>query len=110
MEMAAMGMELVASWGTEALTQRLAQVTRKIANGLAGLGVQILDERLRAPHILSLGFPRGVPEGLFQSLAAEQIYVAPRLGRMRIAPHVYNNDADIERFIAVIRQSLRARI
>ena len=109
MEMAAIGMEMVAGWGTAALTQRLSVVTRRIAAALADCGVHIVDERLRAPHILSLGLPEGTPDGLFQSLAAAQIYVAPRLGRMRIAPHVYNDDADIERFIAAMRQSLRTR-
>ena len=108
MEMAAIGMEMIAAWGAAALSQRLSHVTRTIADALSDRGVHILDERLRAPHILSLGFPGGAPDGLFQALAAAQIYVAPRLGRMRIAPHVYNDDADVERFIAVMRTLLNA--
>jgi len=40
-----------------------------------------------------------MPTGLIENLAAERIYVAPRLGRMRISPHVYNDEADIDRFI-----------
>ena len=41
----------------------------------------------------------GMPEGLIESLAAENIHVAPRLGRMRISPHVYNDEKDIDRFV-----------
>ena len=52
---------------------------------------------LRAPHILSVGFRDGMPEGLIENLAAENIYV--RLGRMRISPHVYNDTGDIDRFV-----------
>ena len=59
---------------------------------------------MRAPHILSLKFPRGIPEGLIECLAAERIYVAPRLGRIRISPHVYNDETDIDRFIAAFRK------
>jgi selenocysteine lyase/cysteine desulfurase len=33
-----------------------------------------------------------------QNLWAQQIYVAPRLGRLRVSPHVYNDEADIDRF------------
>ena len=51
-------------------------------------------------------FPRGMPEGLIERLAAEQVYVAARLGRMRISPHVYNDEADVDRFIAVMRGAL----
>ena len=31
--------------------------------------------------------------------------VSPRLGLMRISPHVYNDEADIDRFVSVLRQA-----
>jgi selenocysteine lyase/cysteine desulfurase len=107
MEMAAMGMELLAAWGAAAVVERLSAMTRRIAEGLAGANnLQVPDERFRAPHILSLGFPGGMPGDLMPTLAGEQIYVAPRLGRMRISPHVYNDEADIDRFVATMKQAL----
>ena len=106
MEMAAIGMEMMAKWGTEAVSQRLSLITRRIAEGLTGLPVEIPREHLRAPHILGLGFGGNPPAGLFQALAGEQIYVASRLGRMRIAPHVYNDEADVEKFVAAMRRHL----
>jgi selenocysteine lyase/cysteine desulfurase len=45
-----------------------------------------------------------MPERLVRELADEQVYVAPRIGRMRISPHVYNDEEDIERFLASFRQ------
>jgi selenocysteine lyase/cysteine desulfurase len=59
---------------------------------------------VRAPHILSLSFPAGMPERLIAQLAAEHIYVAARIGRMRISPHVYNDEDDIDRFVASFRR------
>src|SRR3954469_22275898 len=98
MEMAAIGMELMAQWGADAVVERLSAMTRRIAEGLAGANnVQIPDERFRAPHILSLGFTGGMPPDLMKTLAGQQIYVAPRLGRLRISPHVYNDEADVDR-------------
>ena len=41
-----------------------------------------------------------------ERLAAEGIYVAPRLGRMRISPHVYNDEEDVDRFVAALRRVL----
>jgi selenocysteine lyase/cysteine desulfurase len=30
--------------------------------------------------------------------------VAPRIGRVRISPHVYNDEEDIDRFVASFRR------
>jgi selenocysteine lyase/cysteine desulfurase len=108
MEMAALGMEMMASWGADAIAQRLSVMTRRIADGLAGTTVQVLDECFRAPHILSLGFANGMPPKLIPELASQQIYVAPRLGRMRVSPHVYNDEADVDRFVAAMKHALVA--
>ncbi len=102
LEMAAVGMELVAQWGSAAVVERLRALTGRIAAGLAVTGALLPDERLRAPHILSLAFPGGMPEDLIERLAAAQIYVAPRLGRLRISPHAYNDEADADRFVEVL--------
>jgi selenocysteine lyase/cysteine desulfurase len=106
MEMAAVGMEMLAEWGTAAITPRLQMLTARIADGLRNTGVRVPDESVRAPHILSLGFPGGMPAGLIEGLAGEHIYVAPRLGRMRISPHVYNDEEDVERFVKVLAKRL----
>jgi selenocysteine lyase/cysteine desulfurase len=51
----------------------------------------------------------GMPEGLIESLAAENIHVAPRLGRMRISPHVYNDERDIDRFAEAFHRLMTPR-
>jgi selenocysteine lyase/cysteine desulfurase len=107
MEMAAIGMEMMAEWGTAAVSQRLAMLTERIADGLHGIGVSMLERRVRAPYILSLNFKDGMTKSLVDGLAADGIYVAPRLGRMRISPHVYNDEADCDRFVAALTRRLR---
>jgi selenocysteine lyase/cysteine desulfurase len=107
MEMAAIGMEMMAEWGNPAVTQRLTMLTERIADGLRNTGVRVPDPKFRAPHVLSLGFPGGMPAGLIEGLAGEGIYVAPRLGRMRISPHVYNDEADVDRFVTALTKRLR---
>jgi selenocysteine lyase/cysteine desulfurase len=99
MEMAAIGMEMMAQWGRQAVVERLAALTARLAAGLSGATVDVPDARTRAPHILSLRFRDGIPPGLIGSLAAENIHVAPRLGWMRISPHVYNDEDDMDRFL-----------
>jgi selenocysteine lyase/cysteine desulfurase len=104
LEMAALGMEMVAAWGSDAIVARLRMLTGAIAEGLRNSGVLIADERVRAPHILCLSFPRGMPDGLIERLAQANVYVAQRLGRLRISPHVYNDETDADRFVEVFRR------
>lgn len=107
LEMAAIGMEMIAEWGAARIAQRLAMLTERIAEGVRGLGVGIPQRHLRAPHILSLGFKDGAAKALVEGLATEGIYVAPRLGRMRVSPHVFNDEADADRFVAALTRRLR---
>jgi selenocysteine lyase/cysteine desulfurase len=104
LEMASLGMELLAQWGCDAVQERLRTLTCRLADELRDAGVTTSDVSVRAPHILSLQFPAGMPERLVEQLAAEQVYVAPRIGRMRISPHVYNDVDDIDRFLASFRR------
>src|SRR6516225_2821400 len=106
MEMAAIGMEMMAEWGGPAIAQRLAVLTERIAEQVRPLGLAVPHERLRAPHILSLGFRDGMPNGLVERLAAEGVYVAARLGRLRISPHVYNDEADADRCVETLARRL----
>ena len=104
MEMAAIGMEMMAGWGNDAVVGRLSMLTGKLADGLGNLGVGLLDPKLRAPHILCVSFPKGMAPDLAKKLAAENVHAAPRLGRLRISPHVYNDEQDVDRFVEVFRK------
>jgi selenocysteine lyase/cysteine desulfurase len=104
LEMAAVGMEMMAGWGNEPIVARLSMLTDRLADGLANFGVRVIDKKLRAPHVLSLAFPKGMAPDLPKKLAAENVYAAPRLGRLRISPHVYNDEEDVDRFVEVLRK------
>jgi len=104
MEMASIGMEMMAGWGNDAVVGRLAMLTSRLADGLGNLGVGLLDPKVRAPHILCVSFPKGMAPDLPKRLAAEGVHAAPRLGRLRISPHVYNDEQDVERFVEVFRR------
>jgi selenocysteine lyase/cysteine desulfurase len=112
MEMAAIGMEMMADWGAAPIAARLGALTGRLAEQLGeaahGGRFSFPHAKVRSPHIFCLGFPGGkVPSGLTQGLAAQKIYVAPRLGRLRVSPHVYNDEADVDRFAQALLAGIR---
>jgi selenocysteine lyase/cysteine desulfurase len=109
LEMAAVGMEMMAGWGADAVAERLRALTDRMAEGLRGAagGVRVAGARTRAPNLLCLEFPDGMPGGLVERLAAEGVHVAARVGRVRVSPHVYNDEEDADRFVEALRRAAR---
>jgi len=107
LDMAATGMEMMAAWGQPAIAERCAMLTARLEEGLAAAGALLPKRNLRAPHILCVAFPGGMPSDLVAALAAQGAHAAPRLGRLRISPHVYNDEEDVDRFVAAFRNVLR---
>lgn len=106
LEMAAIGMETVAGWGLPAVEERLRFLTTRLAEQLRFPGLHFPEQRMRAPHILSLAFPDEMPGGLAERLAAKNVFAAPRLGRLRISAHAYNDEEDVDRFVKVFREEI----
>lgn len=107
LEMAAVGMEFLAGLGVASVTARLHALTDGLAERVSALPVRLMDRRFRAPNLLCLEFPGGMDPALVPRLAAEGVHVAARVGRMRISPHVYNDEADLDRFAEVLARQLR---
>jgi selenocysteine lyase/cysteine desulfurase len=104
MEMAAKGMELIQSLGQAAIEARLDYITGLIAKGLADSPYTIPERRIRAPQLICLGLPASAPADLVARLTAENIHVAPRIGRIRISPHIYNDEEDVAKLVGALKR------
>ncbi len=103
---AAAGIDMLLGWGIANVAETLG--ARNIALGKAAeeIGLRAPDPASRAPHFLSLGFPGDVPAKLPERLAEENVFVSLRGRSLRVTPHVYNDDADCERLIAVLKKAI----
>jgi selenocysteine lyase/cysteine desulfurase len=97
------GLEQILAWGVEAIAATLARRTEAIAERAAGLGLTSAPPHRRAGHFLGLGFADAVPTGLPERLADERVYVSLRGRSLRITPHLYNEESDVERLFAVLQ-------
>jgi len=100
------GLEQLLAWGVDRIAATLAAKTAVIAERAAGLGLRTGPAQLRAGHYLGLRFPGGAPPQLPERLAEQQVYVSVRGASLRVTPHLYNDEADIERLFAVLHAAL----
>jgi selenocysteine lyase/cysteine desulfurase len=88
------------AWSVAAISDTLGAMTAAIESRL--LEREVTGQRGRAPHFLSVRFPGGLPEGIEERLAAAGVHVSLRGERMRITPHLYNDEADLERLFSAL--------
>lgn len=108
MPMAIAAMEQILDWGVAAIAETLAIKTAAIAERASALDLSSVTPRLRAGHFLGLRFSHGLPAGLPELLAAEQIFASVRGDSLRVTPHLYNTEADVERFSQVLEQTIKS--
>jgi selenocysteine lyase/cysteine desulfurase len=96
----------VESWGPAAVEARLRGLTDRLAEGAAKLGLTVLPRPLRAPHILGLRIPGGMPPGLIEALAGQGVHASDRLGVLRVSPHVWVDEADLGQFQGALATAL----
>ncbi len=91
-------LEQLLDWQAPRIQRYLYGIVNPYVEVLRSLGVDIADEQDRAGNIFGLGLPDHVdPQMLKQRLVEQQIHVSVRGKVLRIAPHVYNDEADIGR-------------
>jgi selenocysteine lyase/cysteine desulfurase len=102
--MAIAALRQVLEWKVENIRQTLSVLTRMIAKEAAKLGCESLPASGRVNHMIGIRLPNGIPAGLRERLAEAKIFVSVRGDAIRIAPHLYNDESDVEKFFAVLRK------
>lgn len=94
----------ILDWGVENIAETLKAKTSVITQGLAPFG--FTPSPKRAPHYLGLRREGGIPDRLLAKLTDKKIYVSVRGPAMRVTPHVYCDDNDIDRLIEGVKAIL----
>jgi len=106
MPMATAALDLLHEWQPERVSAALAPLTARIEAGARSLGLQPIPAADRLPHLIGVRFPKGEPAGLRERLAEERVFVSLRANAVRVAPHLYNDEADVDRLLAVLESVL----
>lgn len=100
--MAAAALDLIADWQPERVSEAVAPLTARVEDGARRLGFEPVPAAERVPHLIGVRFPAGEPQGLRQRLADNRVFVSLRANAVRVAPHLYNDEADIDRLLNVL--------
>ena len=103
---AAAALRQILDWGVENIAVTLRAKTDAIADRTAAIGLVVAPGHARAPHLIGISKPGGFPKELPNLLAQKKIFVSVRGESIRIAPHVYTSEEDIERLFSALRKAL----
>ena len=114
--LAAMGasIELLARFGPQAMSGRVIEITDYACERLRGIGAEIFSPREPAPSMNADAHKSGIvvfklpgqdSESLKNRCLEQNIVLSCRSGMIRISPHAYNNEADIERLVEELGKS-----
>jgi selenocysteine lyase/cysteine desulfurase len=107
MPVAEASLKLLSEWTVPRIFETLRLRTAAIAGRAHGeFGIGSVPAHRRAGHYLGLRFSGGIPSDLPMRLAAADVYVSVRGHAMRVTPHVWNTDDDVEKLFAVLKAAL----
>jgi selenocysteine lyase/cysteine desulfurase len=95
-------LDLIEGWGVDNIAETLSAKTVAIADTATAKGFTAAPLAKRGPHFLALAFPGAVPSGLVERLAAANVHVSLRGTSLRVTPHLYIDDADVEALLVAL--------
>ena len=98
---------LLLELGPEAVERRVLALADRVADGagLAGWTVASPRGATERSGIVSLSREGVEAREVAERLAAQGIVVADRAGRLRVSPHVYNTEEEVDRALAALAES-----
>jgi selenocysteine lyase/cysteine desulfurase len=103
---AAAAIRQILAWGVENIAVTLRVKTDAIAERAREIGLAFAPKHTRAPHLIGIARAGGFPKNLPTLLAREKIFVSVRGDSIRIAPHLYTTEEEIQRLFSALRNAL----
>ncbi len=99
-------LELLASYGPKALGQRILQITEFACQALqdAGATIKSIREGDKRSGIVAFHWPTGEMAALRHQMRDKKIVLSYRGGCLRISPHAYTTEGDIEQFVGSLQE------
>ena len=97
MPMAIAALTQVGEWGIAAIQETLSELTAEVEQQAMAAGYETPKRSDRVGHMIGIKIPPDRVAAIAAKLSAQRIFVSFRGSSMRIAPHLYNDVADIQK-------------
>jgi cysteine desulfurase/selenocysteine lyase len=87
-------LDMMLEIGASAIETRVLELAEQVRAMLCGLGASVNSD---ASQIVTACLPGREPGALVRRLREERILVSARHGRLRVSPHFYNDESDVEK-------------
>jgi cysteine desulfurase / selenocysteine lyase len=97
-------LDLITELGMETIEARVIALTDRLCDGLARKGYHVRSPRgdRERSGIVIFDSAAHPTDDIFQRLAADDVIVSVRGGAIRVSPHYYNTEAEIERLLRLL--------
>ena len=106
MPMAVAALGQILEWGVSEIAATLTGMTETIGKRALAMGFSVAPSEFRASHLIGLRCSEALPGDLSERLAQHQVYVSIRGNSVRVSPHLYNREQDIDRLFDVLAKVL----
>jgi len=98
-------LKLLLEAGIDSVGRRVSELTDYLCEKAPAVGLEVFSSRTPGDKsgIVSLATPGREPKAVFKRCKAAGVVVNVRAGRVRVSPHAYNTEAEIDRFLAAAK-------
>ena len=100
-------LEMLLGYGIDQIAKQILKITDQACERLAEIGAQIVSTREgeRRSGIVSFELAGRDPALVRRHCLAQHVALSCRGGRLRISPHAYNNEDDLDRLIEALQSA-----
>lgn len=101
-------LDLLLEVSVESVAARIRALISRLAEALESLGCDVGPAKAYRQHILTFTHAAASPEALLDGLTERAIVVSLRRGRIRVSPHFYNTEDEMEAVADAVREIVAA--
>src|SRR5215204_5152904 len=102
--MAAEALRQILDWGVGNVSETIGTLTDLIEEKATEHGMETIPKERRARHMIGLMLGPDAPDDLATRLTAHNVFVSVRGESVRVSPHLYNTERDVDHLFEVLQR------